>query len=316
LYGALDEKVGNMTDQKTGLPVYSLYGKTRRPTKEMLEGVDTIVFEIQDVGARFYTYISTMGLCMEEAAKNNIRMVVLDRPNPITGLIVDGPVADKEHFSFIAYGPIPLVHGMTVGELAKLFNNEFKLGCELEVVEMDGWRRAMWWDETGLTWVNPSPNMRNLTQALVYPAVCLLEATNVSMGRGTDQPFETFGAPWIDGPKLAAALNGARLPGLRFVPIEFTPSSSKHAGKLCEGVYIVVTDRNVVEPTRSGLALAHHLERLFGADFQQELVRGRIHDAATMAALEKGRDADALPAVWKDELDAFRQTREKYLIYK
>jgi uncharacterized protein YbbC (DUF1343 family) len=257
-----------------------------------------------------------MGLCMEEAAKNKVRMVVLDRPNPITGLVVDGPVADKEHFSFICYGPIPLVHGMTIGELARLFNEEFNVNCDLQVIEMDGWRRSMWFDETGLTWINPSPNMRNLTQALVYPAVCLLESTNVSMGRGGDQPFETFGAPWIDGPKLAAALNGARLPGLRFVPIEFTPKSSKFASQLCEGVYIVVTDRNAVEPTRTGLALAFHLEKLFGKDFQQEPVRGRIHDNATMAALGKAKDVDELPAVWNEELEAFRRTREKYLIYK
>jgi uncharacterized protein YbbC (DUF1343 family)/CubicO group peptidase (beta-lactamase class C family) len=316
LYGALDEKVGNTVDEKTKLPVFSLYGETRRPSEEMLEGIDTLVFDIQDVGARFYTYISTMGLCMEEAAKNEIRMVVLDRPNPITGAIVDGPVADKEHFSFICYGPIPLVHGMTIGELASLFNDEFKINCDLQVVEMDGWRRSMWFDETGLTWINPSPNMRNLTQALVYPAVCLLEATNVSMGRGADQPFETFGAPWIDGPKLAAALNGERLPGLRFVPIEFTPKSSKFANQQCQGVYIIVTDRNVVEPTRSGLALAFHLEKLFGKDFQEGPVRGRIHDNATMAALAKAKDVDELPAVWKEELDAFRRTREKHLIYK
>ena len=316
LYGALDEKVGHGTDEKTGLKVYSLYGETRRPSKEMLDGVDTLVFDIQDVGARFYTYISTLGLCMEEAAKHGIRMVVLDRPNPITGLLVDGPLAAREHFGFTAYGPIPLVHGMTVGELARLFNEEFGVKCELEVVKAEGWKRAMWWDETGLTWVNPSPNMRNLTQAAIYPAIALIEFTNVSVGRGTDQPFEFFGAPWIDGQKLAAALNGAKLPGLRFVPIEFTPRSSRHANKLCQGVYVLVIDRNAVEPARTGLSIAWHLEKLFGEQFEQGNLVRLLHNTDVYNALWKAEDPAAVPAMWRNELEAFKVTRRKYLMYE
>lgn len=316
LYGVLDEKVGHGIDEKTGLKVFSLYGETRRPTKEMLEGIDTLVFDIQDVGTRFYTYVSTMGICMEEAAKHNIRMVVLDRPNPITGLIVDGPVADKSRLSFTAYAQIPLVHGMTVGELATMFNTESNLKCDLTVIKCENWRRAMWFDETGLTWVNPSPNMRNATQALLYPSIGLIEFSNVSVGRGTDQPFEIFGAPWIDGRKLAAALDAQRLPGLRFIPIEFTPKSSKHAGKLCHGVYIIVTDRNITEPARTGVTIAWLLEHMFPDDYQQENVARLMHSDSAMKALMESDDPRVIPLAWREELAEFKKTRAKYLLYK
>ena len=316
LYGMLDEKVANTVDQKTGLKVYSLYGQTLRPTAEMLEGADTIVYDIQDVGARFYTYISTLGYCMEAAAKNKLRMVVLDRPNPITGLLVDGPVADKESLGFTAYSPMPVAHGMTIGELALYYNKEMAINCDLQVIQMQGWDRAMWFDETGLMWVNPSPNMRNLTQSLLYPGVCLLEACNISVGRGTDQPFETFGAPWIDGPKLAAALNGANLPGLRFVPVEFTPKSSKFANKSCQGVYIIVTDRNAVEPVRAGLVMAWQLKKLFGDSFQFTLVNRLLVSSQTLKALGESSNPATVPATWKAPLEQFKDAREKYLIYK
>ena len=318
LYGKLDEKVGHGTDPKTGLKVWSLYGDTRKPTAEMLGGVDTLVFDIQDVGARFYTYISTMGLCMEAAAANKIRMVVLDRPNPIGGVRVDGPVADKKYFGFTAYGPIPVAHGMTVGELARLFNTDFQVNCDLHVVECQNYDRRMWWDDTGLTWVNPSPNMRNLTQATIYPAICLLEATNISVGRGTDQPFEFFGAPWIDGKKLAAALNKdrANFPGLKFVPIEFTPTSSKHKDKPCQGCYVLVTDREALQPARSGVAIAWHLRKLFGDAFQVDAVARLLHDEATLNAIKTAEDPSKIPDVWQRELEEFKATREKYLIYK
>jgi uncharacterized protein YbbC (DUF1343 family) len=318
LYGKLDEKVGHGTDPKTGLRVWSLYGETRKPTAEMLAGADTLVFDIQDVGARFYTYISTMGLCMEAAAANKIRMVVLDRPNPIGGVRVDGPVADKKYFGFTAYGPIPVAHGMTVGELARLFNTDFQVNCDLQVIECQNYHRAMWWDDTGLTWVNPSPNMRNLTQATIYPAICLLEATNISVGRGTDQPFEFFGAPWIDGKKLAAALNGdrANFPGLKFVPIEFTPNASKHKDKACQGCYVIVTDREALQPARSGVAIAWHLRKLFGEAFQVDAVARLLHDDAALAAIKSAEDPSKIPEVWARELEEFRAVREKYLIYK
>jgi uncharacterized protein YbbC (DUF1343 family)/CubicO group peptidase (beta-lactamase class C family) len=315
LYGVLDEKVGDAVDPRTGLKVFSLYGETRKPTPAMLEGVDTLVYDIQDVGARFYTYISTLGLCMEAAAAAKVRMVVLDRPNPITGLRPDGPIADDNRLGFTAYRPMPVVHGMTVGELARFYNGEGPLGCDLQVVAMEGWKRSMWFDETGLAWVNPSPNMRNLTQATLYPAVCLLESTNVSVGRGTDQPFERFGAPWIDGRKLAAALNAANLPGLRFVPIEFTPDSSRFKGQTCQGVYIVVTDRQALEPTRSGLTFAWTLRKLFGERFEIDRMLHLLASAGTLEELKKTGDPATLPALWSSRLDAFNKVRERYLIY-
>ena len=315
LYGIKDEHVADSVDEVTKIEVFSLYGKTRRPTPEMLEGVDCIVFDIQDIGTRFYTYIATMGIAMEEAARHGIEVVVLDRPNPITGVVVDGPIYDGKERRFTAFGPLPVVHGMTVGELARMFNAEYGINCRLTVVEIEGWKRSMYWDQTGLTWVNPSPNMRNLTQAILYPAVGLIEATNVSVGRGTDQPFEIFGAPWIDGRKLAAALNGARLPGLRFVPVEFTPRSSKHAGRLCRGVYIIVTDRRAVQPVRSGMTIAWHLNKLFGKTFDLDKVLNLLANRATLTALTQTDDPAKLPAGWAKNLAAFKKVREKYLIY-
>ena len=315
LYGQLDETVGDTVDKQTGLKVYSLYGATRRPSAEMLEGVDTLVFDIQDIGARFYTYVATMGFAMEEAAKHNIKMVVLDRPNPITGLTVDGPIADQKRYGFTAYGPLPVAHGMTIGELAKMANTEYKVNADLTVIPCKGWKRSMWYDQTGLMWINPSPNMRNLTQATLYPAVCLLEATNVSVGRGTDQPFELFGAPWVDGRKLAAALNGANLPGLRFVPITFTPTSSKHAKKPCQGVYILVTDRRRIEHVRSGLTMAWHLKKLFGQAFEIDPVVNLLSNAEALAALKAADDPAKLPQLWQKPLADFKAIRQKYLMY-
>jgi uncharacterized protein YbbC (DUF1343 family) len=316
LYGALDEKVGNTTDAATGLPVFSLYGQTVRPTAEMLQGIDTIVYDIQDVGARFYTYITTLGYCMEAAAKYKLKMVVLDRPNPITGLIVDGPLADADQLSFIAFAPIPVAHGMTLGELAQYYNSERSIHCDLAVVPLQGWRRTLWFDETGLLWVNPSPNMRNLTQAALYPGVCLLEACNVSVGRGTDQPFEIFGAPWIDARKLAATLNGARLAGLRFVPIEFTPKSSKFANQPCQGIHITITDRNAIEPVRAGLTIAWHLKKLFGDAFDIDKVGHLLRNKAALTLLKESRNPTTLPALWETDVKAFKESREKYLIYR
>ncbi|MBP7937086.1 MAG: DUF1343 domain-containing protein [Phycisphaerae bacterium] len=315
-YGKLDEKVGDAVDEKTGLKVYSLYGKTNRPTPEMLEGVDTIVYDIQDVGARFYTYVATMGYAMEEAAKGRLKMIVLDRPNPITGIRVDGPIYDKPNRAFTAFGPLPVVHGMTVGELAQMFNAEYKIDCDLTVVQVEGWKRTMWWDETGLMWVNPSPNMRNLTQATLYPAICLLEACNLSVGRGTDQPFECFGAPWIDGRKLVAALNGAKLPGVRFVPIQFTPvPGTKLAGKECQGIYVLLTDRNLFEPVRSGLTIGWHLSRLFGSQFEVDKMNNLVGNAQVTEAIKAVARPDELPKCWREPLDAFKKVRSQYLIY-
>ena len=318
LYGNVDEKVGHGVDEKTGLKVFSLYGPTQRPTPEMLEGVDTLVFDIQDIGARFYTYISTLGLCMEEAAKHKLRVVVLDRPNPNTGLMVDGPVAQKKYFGFIAYGPLPVAHGMTVGELARLFNEEFKIHCDLAVVPIDGWKRATWWDETGLAWVNPSPNIRSPSEALLYLAVGLLETSNLSVGRGTDQPFEVIGAPWVDRLKLAAALNGAKLPGVHFEPVTFTPKSSKFAGQECHGVHIEVTDRRAFarSPVSVGVTIAWHLKSLFKDAYQLQDVAKMLQNDDAMKALQSAADPAQIPAAWRDELQSFRKVREKYLLYR
>jgi uncharacterized protein YbbC (DUF1343 family)/CubicO group peptidase (beta-lactamase class C family) len=316
LYGNVDEKVGHGVDPKTGFKVWSLYGQTRRPNDEMLAGVDTLLFDIQDIGTRFYTYPATMAYCMEEAAKRKLKMIVLDRPNPIGAMAVDGPIAQKKFFGFTSYGPLPLVHGMTIGELAKLFNGEEEIGCDLTVVECVNYRRSMWWDQTGLTWVNPSPNMRNLTQATIYPAIGMIEASNVSVGRGTDQPFETFGAPWVDGKRLAQALNEANLPGLRFVAIEFTPTSSKFANQLCQGCYVVVTDRTKVESARTGLTIAHHLKRLFGEAYQMEGVLRLLQNEAVFDALKAGNNPATMSGMWREDLERFKAIREKYLIYK
>lgn len=317
LYGTLDEKVGNTVDKETGLQVFSLYGETRRPSAAMLEGVDTIVYDIQDIGARFYTYPATLGNAMEEAAKLKIRVIVLDRPNPITGLTVDGPLADSNRLGFTAYMEMPVVHGMTIGELAKMFNAEKKIGCDLVVVPCEGWKRAMWWDETGLLWTNPSPNMRNLTQATLYPAICLLEATNLSVGRGTDQPFEFFGAPWIDALKLARELNAAGLPGLRFVPFEFTPAKgSKLGGQPCQGIYVLVTDRTAIQHVRSGLTIAWTLRKLFGDKFEVDKVNNLLVSAETLAAMKATDDPAKLAARWKPAVAQFQRLRSKYLMYK
>jgi uncharacterized protein YbbC (DUF1343 family)/CubicO group peptidase (beta-lactamase class C family) len=313
--GVLDEKIGDSLDAKTGLKVFSLYGKAQKPTPEMLEGIDTLVFDIQDVGARFYTYITTLGLCMQSAAEHKIRFIVLDRPNPNTGLVADGPLADKAHEGFTAFGPLPLVHGMTVGELARFYNAEFKVHCDLQVIPLENWRRRMWWDETGLMWINPSPNLRNPTAALLYPAICLLESSNISVGRGTDQPFEELGAPWIDGKKLAAALNEANLPGLRFVPITFEPTTSKFAKQKCEGVYIQVTNRNAFEPARAGVAIAWELKNLFGEKFQSARVANMLQNASSAAALDAAKDPAQVPAAWQADIEAFRAAREKHLLY-
>jgi uncharacterized protein YbbC (DUF1343 family) len=314
--GLLDqEKVSNATDEKTRLPIYSLYGETRKPAPEALKDLDALVFDIQDIGARFYTYISTMGLAMEEAAKQKISFVVLDRVNPINGESVEGPVADSDKLSFTAYHPIPVRHGMTAGELAQFFKAERRINVDLQVVRVEGWKRADWFDETGLTWINPSPNMRSLTQATLYPGICLLEPTNVSLGRGTDTPFELIGAPWIDGRQLAQALNRANLPGARFVPVRFTPQASVHRDAECGGVNILITERKVFEPVLTGLEIAVQLQKLFPNDFSTERFNRLLANQKIFDSFRRGSDARALRQIWESDLDAFRAIRSKYLLY-
>ena len=314
--GQLDDKVSDSKDEKTGLPVYSLYGETRRPRAEHLKELDALIFDIQDIGARFYTYISTLGFVMEEAAKAGKPVFVLDRPNPIGGLEVEGPVADADKLSFTAHHPIPVRHGMTVGELARLFNEERKIGCDLRVVEMERWRRGMWFDATGQTWVNPSPNMRSLTEATLYPGVGLLETTNVSVGRGTDTPFELIGAPWLDGQRLAAHLNGRNLAGVRFVPVRFTPRASVFQGQECGGVNAVITDRAQFKPVMTGIEIAVALRRLHAADWKADSYARLLVNSDTLERLKRGESAEEIARSWQPRLDEFRRARAKALIYR
>ncbi|HEX7174443.1 MAG TPA: exo-beta-N-acetylmuramidase NamZ domain-containing protein, partial [Pyrinomonadaceae bacterium] len=314
--GLADEKVSDDVDEKTRLPIYSLYGESRRPRPEHLKDLDAVVFDIQDIGARFYTYISTLGHVLEEAAKAGKPVYVLDRPNPIGGTEVEGPIADADKLSFVVYHTLPVRHGMTVGELAQLFNEQRKFGADLRVVKMENWRRAMWLDSTGLTWVNPSPNMRSLTQATLYPGVGLLETTNVSVGRGTDTPFEVLGAPWIDGQRLAAHMNARRLPGIRFVPVRFTPKASVYKGEECGGVNFIVTDRAAFRPVRVGIELAVALRRFHPAEWKVDDMLRLLANADTLARVRSGASAEEVMRSWQAGLDEFKNARAKFLIYR
>jgi uncharacterized protein YbbC (DUF1343 family)/CubicO group peptidase (beta-lactamase class C family) len=314
--GILDTDVPSSRDEKTGLPIHSLYGATRRPTEAMLQGLDTIVIDLQDVGVRFYTYYATMGLVMEEAAKRKIAVVVLDRPNPINGWQIEGANLDATGDALITYHQMPVRHGMTLGELAKLLNEERKIGATLTVVPLENWRRDQWFDETGLTWVNPSPNMRNLNQATLYPGVGAIEYSNISVGRGTDQPFEQIGAPWIDGPRLAATLNGRNLPGIRFYPVRFTPSSSKYEKQECQGVFMVITNRATLQPTRIGLEIAGALFKLFGDQYQLANTGLLVGSQDSLERVKRGEDASVVATRWSADEARWRQLRAKYLIYR
>ena len=316
LKGALDiGHIADGQDAETGLKVFSLYGSTRKPTPEMLDGLDTLAFDIQDVGTRFYTYISTMGLAMQAAAEHGLRFVVLDRPNPINGVDVAGPMLDPGREAFVAFHSLPVRHGMTVGELAKMLDAELKLGLDLHVVAMQGWRRSMLFDETGLPWVNPSPNIRSLTEALLYPGIGLLETTNLSVGRGTDTPFEVIGAPWLDGPRLAEHLSAAGLGGVRFEAITFTPTSSKFAGERCGGVHITITDRTALRPVRLGLEVARQLRLLHLEAWDAAACDHLLRNRRTLDALLAARPVAELQALWQPELDSFLQRRRGHLIY-
>ncbi|MBF0345473.1 MAG: DUF1343 domain-containing protein [Nitrospirae bacterium] len=303
-----------LTESKTGVPIYNLYGKTNRPTPAMLEGLDALVFDIQDAGVRFYTYITTMGYAMEAAAKKGIAFYVLDRPNPITASVVEGPVVDRDLRSFTNYFPMPIRHAMTVGELAEMFNAQYKIGVKLYVIKMQGYERTDWYDETGLKWVNPSPNIRTLTQAALYPGVALIEGTNVSVGRGTDMPFEIIGAPWINARKLASYLNGRRIPGVRFVPVDFKPSSSVYSNEPCYGVQIVLIDRQELDCGLLGVELTSALYNLFAKDFQVNSTRGLIGEEA-LQSIKQYKDPQLIPSLWQEQLDHFRSLRSKYLLY-
>jgi uncharacterized protein YbbC (DUF1343 family)/CubicO group peptidase (beta-lactamase class C family) len=318
--GTLDTtNVGDTKDAATDVPVYSVYGGSdaaRRPALEILKQLDEVVIDIQDVGVRFYTYETTLGYFLEAAAKANVRVVVLDRPNPITGSFLQGPVSDAGSESFTNYWRVPVRHGMTMGELAKMFNAERGLGAQLVVVPMQGWIRGDWFDSTGLEWINPSPNLRSLVGATLYPGVALVEGTNVSVGRGTDSPFELLGAPWIKAKELSLYLNGRGISGVRFVPTSFTPSASNYAGQKCEGVNIIVLDRNVLGAPELGIELAAALKRLYPSNFKLEKITDLLVNRTVYDGLREGRDPRRIAQDWQEELEKFRVVREKYLIYK
>jgi uncharacterized protein YbbC (DUF1343 family) len=318
--GTLDTTlISDTKDEATGVTVYSVYGGTdaaRRPSIDVLKQLDAVVFDIQDVGARFYTYETTLGYFLEAAAQAGIEIIVLDRPDPITGSFVQGPGTDAGRESFTNYWTVPVRHGMTMGELAKMFNAERNLKAKLTVVPMDGWQRGDWFDSTGLVWVSPSPNLRSVTEAALYPGVALIEGTNVSVGRGTETPFELVGAPWMKSRELAAYLNARGIAGVRFVPVSFTPTASIYSGQKCEGVNIILTDRNALDVPELGIELASALRKLYPADFKVEKIMALLANQAVYDALVAGQDPRRIAQDWQEELEKFEKVREKYLIYK
>jgi len=317
--GTLDTTdINNSKDAATGIPVYSVYGAkdaARRPAPDVMKNLDAIVFDIQDAGARFYTFETTLGYFLEAAAKAGIELIVLDRPNPITGSFVQGPVSDAGRESFTNYWTVPVRHGMTMGELAKMFNAERGINAKLSVIPMKGWQRGDWFDSTGLAWVNPSPNLRSVTEAALYPGVALIEGTNVSVGRGTDSPFELVGAPWIKSRELASYLNARSIAGVRFVPVTFTPNAAVLNGQMCEGVNILLTDRNGLDAPELGIELASALKKLYPADFKMERIAELLANQSVYDALVAGRDPRRIAQDWQEDLDKFELLRKKYLLY-
>lgn len=315
--GTLDANLPSTTDEKTGLPIYSLYGQTRRPTAAMLDGLDAIVIDLQDIGVRFYTYITATAYVMEEAAKRKLPVIVLDRPNPVDGWQIEGPALDPDATSYIGYfPPMPIRHGMTLGELAQLFNGENKIGADLTVIAMKNWHRDEWYDDTGLLWISPSPNMRNMNEATLYPGLGAIEYSNVSVGRGTDTPFEHVGAPWIDAVRLADALNGRSLAGVRFYPERFTPVSGPYAGQECQGVFLVVTDRTALQPVRVGVEIATALTKMYPTQYHVELAEPLLGSRDTIARIRMGQDPATIAASWGAAEARWRQLRAKYLLYR
>jgi uncharacterized protein YbbC (DUF1343 family)/CubicO group peptidase (beta-lactamase class C family) len=317
--GKLDSTaIGNSEDAATGVPIYSVYGDTdakRRPSGAALEGLDEIVFDIQDIGARFYTYETTLGYFLEAAAKSGKEIVVLDRPNPIGGAFVQGPVADAGRESFVSYWQTPVRHGMTMAELARMFNAERGIGAKLTVVPMQGWIRGDWFDSTGELWVNPSPNMRSLTEAELYPGIGMIEASNISVGRGTDTPFELIGAPWVSAVDLAKYLNAREIAGVRFIPVDFTPDSSEFAHQKCGGVQIVVTDRSLLDAPELGIEVAAALQSLYPNSYKLAGVDTLMVNKASLDAIAGGQDPRRVAEQWRDGLESFEALRAKYLIY-
>jgi uncharacterized protein YbbC (DUF1343 family) len=315
LLGRNDEKVSPGKDASTGLPIYSLYGDTLRPTDAMLQGIDALVFDIQDAGVRFYTYTVTMAYCMEEAAKRKIAFYVLDRPNPVGGQIVEGPMLDADKTNFVGYFPLPVRYGLTIGELAQLFNEENHIGCDLHVVVMKNWHRNYFFESTGIRWIPPSPNLRTTKGAVLYPGIEILQAAGVSVGRGTQTPFEEFGAPWINGDAVAAALNERHLPGLHFVNQPFIPVTGLYSGQRCGGVGVRITDRQAVRAMQMGIEIATTLKKLYTANFDPAKLMELVGSAETIRQLQEGTPRDQIVASWSNDLAAFEAVRRKYFLY-
>ncbi len=315
LYGDADGRVASGMEPDTALPFYSLYGDVTRPSDDMLEGIDALVFDVQDVGARFYTYVTTMAYAMEAAARGGINFYVLDRPDPITGAAVQGPVMDAALKSFTGYFPLPTRPGMTIGELAEMFNHENRIGARLQVIRMRGYRRSEWYDQTGLRWIPPSPNMRTLTEAALYPGVGMIEGANISVGRGTDSPFELVGAPWIDSGRFSAYLDSRRIAGIRFEPANFTPAADWYENRLCHGVRITLEDRNALDSPTLGVELVAALHRLYPHDFKVDSTLGMLGSRSVLEQIKSGEDPKAIVSHWQRALVTFRVLRSKYLLY-
>ncbi|HUX83429.1 MAG TPA: exo-beta-N-acetylmuramidase NamZ domain-containing protein [Halothiobacillus sp.] len=313
--GNMDGKVASGMDASTGLPVYSLYGNIRRPTDDMLKQLDALVFDIQDVGARFYTYDTTLAYAMEAAARKGIDFYVLDRPDPISADVVQGPMLDADMTSFTAFYPLPVRHGMTIGELAGLFNIQAGINVKLHVIKMRGYRRNDWFDDTGLKWISPSPNLRSLTEATLYPGIGLVEGANVSVGRGTDTPFELIGAPWINGKGLANYLNRRNIAGVFFIPSDFTPNANRYQDQLCHGIRIIVTDRHALDSPLLGIEVASALYRLYPAEFHTQKILGMVGAHWVLQAIADGMDPKMILSQEQDQIEKFNALRNKYLLY-
>lgn len=314
--GQLDERLSSTKDPSTGLHVFTLYGETLRPTDEMLQGVDTLVFDIQDAGVRFYTYTVTMAYAMEEAAKRNIAFYVLDRPNPLGGEIIEGPMLDADKTNFVAYFPIPVRYALTIGELAQFFNSENHINADLHVIAMKNWHRNYFFESTGIRWIPPSPNLRTLKGSIVYPGLEILQSAGVSVGRGTEAPFEEFGAPWMDGVKVASALNAAHLPGLKFVMQPFIPVTGLYAGKRCNGVGIRIGDRAAVRSMRMGLEIASLLQKMYPENFDVSKTVTLLGNGDTVQKLLDSASPADIVTSWQTSLSDYDKARRRYLLYK
>jgi len=313
--GKADAAIANGTDPATGVAIYSLYGDTRRPTDAMLDGVDVLIFDIQDAGVRFYTYVTTMAYCMEAAAKHHIPFVVFDRPDPLGGEVIEGPMLDADRTSFTGYFPMPVRYGMTLGEQARMLSAENKIRADLHVVTMKNWRRGETYDQTGLAWIAPSPNLRTLNAEFLYPGVEVLQAGGVSVGRGTDTPFESIGAPWIRADEFASVLTRRKIPGVSFAPAQFTPRNGIYSGEACQGVTIRVTNRGELRSMRTGLEIADALHRMYPRKFHLEKIIELLGSQSTVNRLKRGDAPADIVSGWAADLDKFRKMRAKYLLY-